>query len=190
MALELPPLPYAYDALESAIDEETVHIHHDLHHNAYVNNANNALKDTEWDTKSAEEIIRNLNSVAENIRTPIRNNVGGVWNHTMYWEMMGPNGGGEPGGELGAAITSTFESFDNFKTLFNNGGATRFGSGWVWLVMNKAGKLEVVATPNQDNPMTDGLEPIMVNDVWEHAYYLRYRNRRPDRKSTRLNSSH
>lgn len=180
MALELPPLPYAYDALESAIDEETVHIHHDLHHQAYVNNANNALKDTEWDSKSAEEILRNLNSVAENIRGPIRNNVGGVWNHNMYWEMMGPNGGGEPGGELGEAITSTFESFDNFKTLFNNGGATRFGSGWVWLVMNKAGKLEVVSTPNQDNPMTDGLEPIMVNDVWEHAYYLRYRNRRPE----------
>ena len=181
MALELPPLPYAYDALEAAIDEETVHIHHDLHHNAYVNNANAALKDhAEWADKSAEELIRNLAAVPEAIRGPVRNNVGGVWNHTMYWEMMGPNGGGAPTGELGDAITSTFESFDNFKTLFNDGGIKRFGSGWVWLVMAKGGKIEVISTPNQDNPMTDGLEPIMVNDVWEHAYYLRYHNRRPE----------
>jgi superoxide dismutase, Fe-Mn family len=182
MALELPPLPYANDALEAAIDAETMQIHHDLHHNAYVTNANNALKDhADLASKSADELIRNLSAVPEGIRTVVRNNAGGHWNHSMFWEIMGPSGGRTPSGELGDAITSTFGSFDTFKETFNDGGAKRFGSGWVWLVLSPAGKLEVLSTPNQDNPVMDGLgEPIMGNDVWEHAYYLRYRNRRPE----------
>ena len=181
MPLELPPLPYAFDALERSIDAETMQIHHDLHHNAYVTNANNALKDhPDLASKSAEELIRNLSAVPEAIRTAVRNNAGGHHNHSMFWEIMGPNGGGEPGGELGDAIKSAFGDFENFKTQFNDGGVKRFGSGWVWLVL-KGGKLEIVSTPNQDNPIMDGGgEPVLGNDVWEHAYYLRYRNRRPE----------
>ena len=180
MAFELPPLPYAYDALASTIDEETMQIHHDLHHAAYVNNANAALKDhPDLESKSAEERLKDLGSVPEAIRGAVRNNVGGHVNHTMFWEIMGPNGGGEPTGQIGEAITSTFGSFDNLKTAFNDAGVKRFGSGWAWLVLD-GGKLAVVSTPNQDNPMSDGLVPIMGNDVWEHAYYLKYRNRRPE----------
>lgn len=182
MALELPPLPYAYDALEASIDAETMQIHHDLHHNAYVNNANAALKDhADLASKSAEELVRDLSAVPEAIRTAVRNNAGGHYNHTLFWEIMGPNGGGAPSGELGEAIDSAFGGFDTFKTTFNDGGVKRFGSGWVWLVLSKAGKLEIVSTPNQDNPLMDGSgEIVLGNDVWEHAYYLRYRNRRPE----------
>ena len=181
MALELPPLPYPYDALAPTIDAETMKIHHDLHHNAYVTNANNALKDQpDLAGKSAEALIRDLSAVPESIRTAVRNNAGGHVNHTMFWELMGPGGGGAPTGELAEAINSVFGDFDAFKTAFNTGGATRFGSGWVWLVMSKAGRLEVMSTANQDNPISDGHEVIMGNDVWEHAYYLTYRNRRPE----------
>ncbi|MBM3683580.1 MAG: superoxide dismutase [Actinobacteria bacterium] len=182
MALELPPLPYAYDALEAAIDAETMQIHHDLHHNAYVTNANNALKDhPDLATKSADELIRNLGAVPEAIRTAVRNNAGGHVNHSMFWTLMSPNGGGAPTGALAEAIDSVFGDFDSFKTTFNDGGVKRFGSGWVWLVVSPAGRLEVVSTPNQDNPVMDGLgEVVLGNDVWEHAYYLRYRNRRPE----------
>ena len=181
MALELPPLPYAFDALAPTIDAETMQIHHDLHHNAYVNNANNALKDhAGLASKSADELILDLSAVPEAIRTAVRNNAGGHVNHSMFWEIMGPNGGGAPTGELGEAITSAFGDFDAFKNAFNNGGVTRFGSGWVWLVMTKAGRLEVMSTANQDNPMSDGHQVVMGNDVWEHAYYLTYRNRRPE----------
>jgi len=182
MALELPPLPYAYDALEAAIDAETMQIHHDLHHNAYVTNANNALKDhPDLAAKSADELIRNLGAVPEAIRTAVRNNAGGHVNHSMFWTLMSPNGGGAPTGALAEAIDSVFGDFDSFKTTFNDGGVKRFGSGWVWLVVSPAGRLEVVSTPNQDNPVMDGLgEVVLGNDVWEHAYYLRYRNRRPE----------
>lgn len=182
MALELPPLPYAFDALEAAIDAETMQIHHDLHHNAYVTNANNALKDhPDLAAKSADELIRNLGAVPEAIRTAVRNNAGGHVNHSMFWNLMSPNGGGAPTGALGEAIDSVFGDFDSFKNTFNDGGVKRFGSGWVWLVVSPAGRLEVVSTPNQDNPVMDGLgEVVLGNDVWEHAYYLRYRNRRPE----------
>ncbi len=182
MALELPPLPYAFDALEAAIDAETMQIHHDLHHNAYVTNANNALKDhPDLAAKSADELIRNLGAVPEAIRTAVRNNAGGHVNHSMFWNLMSPNGGGAPTGALAEAIDSVFGDFDSFKNTFNDGGVKRFGSGWVWLVVSPAGRLEVVSTPNQDNPVMDGLgEVVLGNDVWEHAYYLRYRNRRPE----------
>ncbi len=180
MALELPPLPYAYDALSSTIDEETMQIHHDLHHAAYVNNANAALKDhPDLEAKSPEELLKDLGSVPEAIRGAVRNNVGGHVNHSMFWLTMGPNGGGEPTGALGDAITSTFGAFDTFKTAFNDAGVKRFGSGWAWLVLD-GGKLAIVSTPNQDNPVSDGQVPILGNDVWEHAYYLKYRNRRPE----------
>lgn len=180
--MELPPLPYAYDALELAIDAETMRIHHDLHHATYVNNCNEALKGhPELASQAPEELIRHLSKVPESIRTAVRNNVGGHANHSMFWQFMSPNGGGEPTGELGEAISSAFGSVDAFRTLFNDGGAKRFGSGWVWLVLNPAGRLEVISTANQDNPTMDGIgEPILVNDVWEHAYYLRYRNRRAE----------
>lgn len=182
MTMELPPLPYAYDALELAIDAETMRIHHDLHHATYVNNCNEALKGhPELASQAPEELIRHLSKVPESIRTAVRNNVGGHANHSMFWQFMSPNGGGEPTGELGEAISSAFGSVDAFRTLFNDGGAKRFGSGWVWLVLNPAGRLEVISTANQDNPTMDGIgEPILVNDVWEHAYYLRYRNRRAE----------
>jgi len=180
MAFELPPLPYAYDALASTIDAETMQIHHDLHHQAYINNANAALKDhPDLASKSAEELLRDLGSVPEAIRGAVRNNVGGHLNHSLFWGWMGPNGGGAPTGALGDAITSTFGSFDTFKTAFNDAGAKQFGSGWAWLVLS-GGKLEVTSTPNQDNPISNGQEVILGNDVWEHAYYLTYRNRRPE----------
>lgn len=181
MPFELPPLPYAYDALEKAIDEQTMRIHHDKHHGAYVNNLNAALeKHPELQKKSAEDLIRDLNSVPEDIRTAVRNNGGGHVNHTMFWQIMSPNGGGEPSGELADAIKKAFGSFEDFKTQFNDAGAKRFGSGWAWLVRDGGGNLAIMSTPNQDNPLSDGHTPIMGNDVWEHAYYLRYQNRRPD----------
>jgi Fe-Mn family superoxide dismutase len=180
MAFELPPLPYAYDALEKSIDTQTMQLHHDKHHATYVNNLNAALKDHPFAALSVAEVVARLNEVPEAIRTAVRNNGGGHANHSMFWQIMSPNGGGTPGGNLGSAINSKFGSFDAFKTAFNDAGAKRFGSGWVWLVLDKTGSLQVVSTANQDNPLTDGLFPILGNDVWEHAYYLRYQNRRPE----------
>ena len=181
MAHELPPLPYDYNALEPYIDEETMHLHHDKHHQAYINNLNTALANyPDLQDKSAEELIRDLNSVPEAIRPAVRNNGGGHVNHSMFWEIMGPNGGGEPTGALADAINESFGSFDAFKQQFNDAGVKRFGSGWAWLVRGSDGKLSVTSTANQDNPMSEGQYPVMGNDVWEHAYYLKYQNRRPD----------
>jgi Fe-Mn family superoxide dismutase len=180
MAHELAPLPYAFDALEPHIDAQTMQIHHGKHHAAYVNNLNAALeKHPELAGKSAEDLIKDLNALPEAIRTAVRNNGGGHVNHTMFWQLMGPNGGGAPTGKVADAITGAFGSFDAFKEQMNKGGATRFGSGWVWLV-DAGGKLVVESTANQDNPMMEGKRPIMGIDVWEHAYYLKYQNRRPD----------
>ena len=179
MAFELPQLPYAYDALEPHIDARTMEIHHSKHHNAYVTNLNAAIAGTDLEGKSIEDLMKNLdmNNMA------VRNNGGGHYNHTMFWEIMSPNGGGLPTGELATAIDAAFGSFDAFKAEFSKAGATRFGSGWAWLCV-KDGKLEVCSTPNQDNPLMPGVacggQPILGMDVWEHAYYLHYQNRRPD----------
>ncbi len=180
MAHELPSLPYAFDALEPHIDAQTMQIHHGKHHAAYVNNLNKALDGhADLQGKSIEDLLKGLNQVPENIRTAVRNNGGGHANHTMFWQIMGPQAGGAPTGALGDAITSAFGSFDKFKELFNQAATTRFGSGWAWLV-EAGGKLAVESTANQDSPITDGKKPIMGLDVWEHAYYLKYQNRRPD----------
>jgi Fe-Mn family superoxide dismutase len=180
-AFKLPPLPYAYNALEPHIDEATMRFHHDKHHAAYVNNLNAAIaKYPQLKGKTVEDLVRNLDSVPDDIRTTVRNNGGGHINHTMFWEIMNPNGGGEPTGVIAAAIQKDFGSFAAFKTQFNDAGSTRFGSGWAWLVLAKGGKLEVMNTPNQDTPLTEGKYPVMGNDVWEHAYYLKYQNRRAD----------
>ena len=180
MAHELPPLPYAFDALEPHIDARTMEIHHDKHHAAYVNNLNGALKgNAALEQKSIIELLAELSSVPENIRTAVRNHGGGHLNHTMFWKLMSPGGGGEPGGELGDAIASKFGSFDDFKATFGKAAATRFGSGWAWLSVN-GGELEVTSTPNQDTPVMEGAKPVLGLDVWEHAYYLKYQNRRPD----------
>ncbi len=181
MAYELPPLPYDYMALEPHIDEATMRLHHDKHHQAYVTNLNAAIdKHPELGSKSPEELIKDLNSVPDDIKAAVRNNGGGHVNHTMFWQIMKPGGGGEPNGPIADAITNTFGSFDAFKTQFNDAGVKRFGSGWAWLVKSADGKLAIVSTPNQDNPMSDGQIPILGNDVWEHAYYLKYNNRRPE----------
>jgi len=181
MAFEVPPLPYAYDALEPHIDEQTMHLHHDKHHQAYVTNLNAAIeKHPELSGKSPEELLKDLNSVPEDIKAAVRNNGGGHVNHTMFWEIMGPGGGGAPTGRLAEAITSTFGSLDALKAAVNDAGVKRFGSGWTWLVKTAGGKLAVVSTANQDNPMSEGHFPILGNDVWEHAYYLKYQNKRPD----------
>ncbi|GAB4181053.1 MAG: superoxide dismutase [Coleofasciculaceae cyanobacterium] len=178
---KLPPLPYAYNALEPHIDEATMRFHHDKHHAAYVKNLNDAInKYPQLKGKSAEDLLRDLNSVPEDIRTTVRNNGGGHVNHTMFWEIMGPNGGGQPTGAIAQAITESFGSFDAFKQQFNDAGSKRFGSGWAWLVRGKDGKLQVISTANQDSPLMEGSFPIMGNDVWEHAYYLKYQNRRAD----------
>jgi superoxide dismutase, Fe-Mn family len=181
MAHTLPPLPYATNALEPHIDAQTMEIHHGKHHNAYVTNLNAALeKAPELADKSLEDLLRNLNSVPEAVRTAVRNNGGGHWNHSQCWKTMGPNGGGGPTGKLADAINAAFGDFEKFKEAFNAAGVGRFGSGWVWLV-NEGGKLAITSTPNQDNPLMDGKSPpILGNDVWEHAYYLKYQNRRPD----------
>ena len=180
MAHELAPLPYAFDALEPHIDAQTMQIHHGKHHAAYVNNLNAALeKHPELQGKSAEDLIKDLSAVPEAIRTAVRNNGGGHVNHTMFWQLMGPNGGSSPTGKVAEAINGAFGSFDAFKDQMNKGGAGRFGSGWVWLVDN-GGKLVIESTANQDNPMMEGKRPIMGIDVWEHAYYLKYQNRRHD----------
>jgi Fe-Mn family superoxide dismutase len=180
MAFQLPDLPYAYDALEPNIDEETMRIHHDKHHAAYVNNLNTAVSGTQFENMDVNELLKNINQVPEDKRTAVRNNGGGHANHTMFWEIMGPNGGGEPTGELADAIKQAFGSFDEFKTKMNAAGAGRFGSGWAWLIVGSGGKLEVISTANQDSPLMDGNYPVMGVDVWEHAYYLKYQNRRPD----------
>ena len=181
MAFEVPPLPYDYSALEPYIDTQTMQLHHDKHHAAYVNNLNNALQNqSQLASWTVEDLVRRINEVPESIRTAVRNNAGGHINHSMFWQIMKPNGGGEPTGELGSAIQQAFGSFDQFKAAFNDAGVKRFGSGWTWLVLDGSGKLQVISTANQDSPMMDGMFPVMGNDVWEHAYYLKYQNRRPD----------
>ena len=180
MAYELPALPYAHDALEPHIDARTMEIHHGKHHQAYINNVNGALEgNEELAGKSVEELVSDLDSVPEDIRGAVRNNGGGHANHSLFWSVMGSGKGGEPGGELGAAIDATFGSFDAFKDAFAQAGATRFGSGWAWLVV-AGGNLAVTSTANQDSPLMEGKTPILGLDVWEHAYYLNYQNRRPD----------
>lgn len=180
MTFELPQLPYAYDALEPNIDKETMSIHHTKHHNTYVTNLNNALQgNEELLSKTVEEIIANLDSVPESVRTAVRNNGGGHANHSLFWQILSPNGGGAPTGELADAITSKFGSFESFKEEFAKAAATRFGSGWAWLSVSN-GELEISSTPNQDSPLMEGKTPILGLDVWEHAYYLKYQNRRPD----------
>lgn len=180
MAFELPKLAYAYDALEPHIDARTMEIHHTKHHNAYITNLNGAVEKTpELDGKSLEEMLGDLNAVPEAVRGVVRNHGGGTFNHNLFWEVMGPNAGGAPSGDLAAAIDSAFGSFDAFKAEFAKAAGGQFGSGWAWLVKNNEG-LAVVATPNQDNPLSLGLTPILGLDVWEHAYYLNYQNRRPD----------
>ena len=181
MAHTLPPLPYPSNALEPHIDAQTMEIHHGKHHNAYVTNLNAALeKAPELADKSLEDLLRSLNSVPEAVRTAVRNNGGGHWNHSQFWRTMAPNAGGAPTGKLAAAIDAAFGDFEKFKEAFNAAGVGRFGSGWVWLV-NEGGKLAITSTPNQDNPLMDGKPaPNLGNDVWEHAYYLKYQNRRPD----------
>lgn len=180
MAFTLPDLPYAHSALEPFIDEMTMQIHHGKHHAAYVTNVNKALESApELASLSVEELLRNINRVPDAIRTAVRNNGGGHANHMLFWEIMGPNKGGTPSGTLADAIGSTFGSFDDFKAKFGNAGITRFGSGWAWLVV-KDGKLDLYSSANQDSPYMDGHTPILGLDVWEHAYYLKYQNRRPD----------
>jgi Fe-Mn family superoxide dismutase len=180
MAFELPQLPYAYDALEPHIDKETMNIHHTKHHNTYVTNLNNAIQgNAELESKSVEDIVANLDAVPEAIRTAVRNNGGGHANHSLFWQLLSPNGGGAPSGELADAITKKFGSFESFKEEFNKAATTRFGSGWAWLVVNN-GELEVTSTANQDSPLSEGKTPVLALDVWEHAYYLKYQNRRPE----------
>jgi Fe-Mn family superoxide dismutase len=179
MAYNVPPLPYDYDALEPHIDEATMRVHHDKHHQAYVDKANAALAGTEWAEKPVDEVLRNLQSLPEDKRGPLRNNAGGHYNHSLFWEWMAPGASGEPEGALRAAIDAAFGSFDDFKAKFKDAGVNRFGSGWSWLVHDGSG-LAVVSTPNQDNPVSDGKTPLLGVDVWEHAYYLKYQNRRPD----------
>ena len=181
MAHELPKLPYPTDALEPHIDKMTMEIHQGKHHNAYVTNLNKALEGAaEVQKWSLDDICRNIAKVPENIRTAVRNNGGGHWNHSLFWTQMGPKAGGEPKGKLADVIKSTFTDFGNFKTKFKEAGVGRFGSGWAWLARTADGKYEIVSTPNQDNPLMDGKHPVFGLDVWEHAYYLKYQNRRPD----------
>src|SRR5690349_17786269 len=181
MAFELPPLPYDYNALEKAIDEQTMHLHHDKHHAAYVNNLNAAIeKHPQFASKSPEQILRNINDVPEDVRTAVRNNAGGHVNHSMFWRIMGPNAGGEPAGALAKAINDSLGGLEEFKKRFNDAGVKQFGSGWAWLVRDSSGALKILSTPNQDSPLMQGLYPVLGNDVWEHAYYLRYQNRRAD----------
>ena len=180
MAFELPALPYAYDALQPTIDEETMHLHHDKHHAAYVNNLNAAVEKTpELQGKSIEEIIANLDSVPDSVKGAVRNNGGGHINHTMFWEIMTPGGASEPTGALKDAIDSAFGSLDALKSAVNDAGAKQFGSGWTWLVKDSSGALKVISTANQDSPVSLGMTPLLGNDVWEHAYYLNYQNARP-----------
>jgi Fe-Mn family superoxide dismutase len=178
MAFEVPPLPYDYAALEPHIDEQTMRIHHDKHHQAYVDNANKALDGTEWADRPVEDVLGALDSLGDK-RTAVQNNAGGHANHSLFWEIMSPEGGGEPEGDLGGAVANTFGGFDSFKETVTQNGVTRFGSGWSWLVWNGSG-LEAYSTANQDSPLSQGHTPLLGIDVWEHAYYLKYQNRRPD----------
>jgi superoxide dismutase, Fe-Mn family len=179
MAYEVPDLPYGYDALEPHIDEQTMRIHHDKHHQAYVDKANAALEGTDWADKDVEEVLRALDDLPEDKRTAVRNNAGGHSNHSFFWEIMSPDGGGEPDGDLASAIEEAFGGLDDLKTQVNEAGVNRFGSGWTWLVHDGSG-LVVTSTANQDSPISDGQTPLLGIDVWEHAYYLKYQNRRPD----------
>lgn len=179
MAFTVPPLPYAFDALEPTIDAQTMEIHHDKHHQAYVDKLNAAVEGTEWADKSIEEIVSNLDKLPADKQGPVRNNGGGHFNHSLFWESLQGGGAQTPSGELASAIDSAFGSFDAFKDQFEAAGVARFGSGWAWLVKNSDGGLEIVSTPNQDTPLADGKTPLLGNDVWEHAYYLSYQNKRP-----------
>ena len=179
MAFTVPDLPYDYAALAPHIDEQTMRIHHDKHHQAYVDNANKALDGTEWADRPVEDVLAALDQVPEDKRTAVRNNAGGHANHSLFWTIMGPGGGGAPSGDLAAAIDSAFGGFDSFKETVTQNGVTRFGSGWSWLVWNGSG-LEAYSTANQDSPLMEGHTPLLGIDVWEHAYYLNYQNRRPD----------
>jgi superoxide dismutase, Fe-Mn family len=181
MAFTLPPLPYPYDALEPSIDKMTMEIHHDRHHKAYVDNLNKATEGhPNLQSKSVEDLLRDFKSVPANIQTAVRNNGGGHANHTMFWEIMGPKAGGAPSGDLAQAINSTFTDFNNFKAKLKEAAGARFGSGWAWLVVGTDGKLQIISTANQDSPLMDGQTPMLGIDVWEHAYYLKYQNKRPD----------
>ncbi|HEU5327567.1 MAG: superoxide dismutase [Thermomicrobiales bacterium] len=181
MAYELPALPYAFDALEPNIDARTMEIHHDRHHQTYVTNLNNALQGHDnLASQSVEDLLRNINQVPENIRTAVRNNGGGHANHSLFWQIMSPNGGGAPTGAIADAINQSFGSYDNFKAELSKAAAGRFGSGWAWLVKDGSGKVSVISTANQDSPLMDGQTPLLGVDVWEHAYYLKYQNKRPD----------
>jgi superoxide dismutase, Fe-Mn family len=179
MPYEVPPLPYDYAALEPHIDEETMRIHHDKHHQAYVDKVNAALEGTDWADRDIREVLQNLGQIPDDKRTVVRNNGGGHYNHTLFWESMAPDGGGEPGGELGDAIAAAFGSFGDFQAQLKDAGVNQFGSGWAWLVKDGDG-LAVVSCPNQDNPVMASKTPLVGVDVWEHAYYLKYQNRRPD----------
>jgi superoxide dismutase, Fe-Mn family len=179
VAFSVPDLPYPYDALEPHIDEATMRVHHDKHHQAYVDKANAALEGTEWADREVEDVLRNLSALPGDKQGPVRNNAGGHYNHTLFWQMLSPDGGGAPSGELASAIDEKFGSLDSFKEEFKNAGIARFGSGWAWLVKDSSG-LAVVSTPNQDAPISDGATPLLGCDVWEHAYYLKYQNKRPE----------
>ncbi|MBA2516168.1 MAG: superoxide dismutase [Solirubrobacterales bacterium] len=179
MAYKVPDLPYAFNALEPHIDEATMRVHHDKHHQAYVDKANAALAGTEWEDAKPAELLTRLDELPEDLRGPVRNNAGGHYNHCMFWRSMSPDGGGEPTGELGEAITAAFGSYSDFKSKLKEAGIGRFGSGWAWLVHDGSG-LAITSTANQDNPVSDGQTPLLGVDVWEHAYYLGYQNRRPD----------
>jgi Fe-Mn family superoxide dismutase len=179
MAFEVPDLPYDYGALEPHIDEATMKVHHDKHHQAYVDKANAALEGTDWADKDVEEVLKNLQSLPDEVQKPVRNNGGGHYNHSLFWQMMSPDGGGEPEGDLATAITDAFGDFETFQGEFKDAGVNQFGSGWSWLVHDGSG-LAVVSTANQDSPVSDGKTPLLGCDVWEHAYYLKYQNKRPD----------
>ena len=180
MPFAVPDLPYAYAALEPHIDEATMRVHHDKHHQAYVDKANGALEGTEWADSDVEDVLKSLSDLPADTQGPVRNNAGGHYNHSLFWKMLSPDGGGEPGGELGEAINGAFGSFDAFKEEFKNAGIGQFGSGWAWLVKDASGNLAVTKTANQDSPISDGQTPLLGADVWEHAYYLKYQNKRPE----------
>ena len=179
MAYTVPDLPYPYDALEPHVDEATMRVHHDKHHQAYVDKANAALEGTEWADKDVEEVLENLSSLPDDKQAPVRNNAGGHHNHSLFWQMLSPDGGGEPSGDLADAINEKFGSFADFQEEFKNAGVGQFGSGWAWLVHDGSG-LAITSTPNQDSPVSEGQTPLLGCDVWEHAYYLKYQNKRPD----------